>query len=98
MKTLLTLLSTLILGASLAMAQTHGQKPESDSDELLRERLDWFIKQRAYPLDKIPAGARLNALRQLQRLRASHLHQADDLSATQWTNFGPRGVNIEGAL
>jgi photosystem II stability/assembly factor-like uncharacterized protein len=40
------------------------RRPES----LVRQRQEWFYNQRAYPLGYIPAGARLKAFRELQRM------------------------------
>jgi len=44
---------------------------EKDSAQLIRKRAQWFFHQRAYPLEHIPAGARVRAVQHLERMRAS---------------------------
>jgi len=76
---------------------------------LVRQRLEWFYNQRAYPLKHIPAGIRLRALEQLDRMLAAEgqlttaattvsFDLASDLSAaaissTAWTLIGPQPTN-----
>jgi len=45
------------------------QEPEADNQQAARQA--WFYNQRAYPLGRIPPGARLNAIRELQRINAA---------------------------
>src|SRR5260370_11438786 len=49
---------------SLRIAQDWQRKEDDDKQA---ERQVWFYSQRAYPQTSIPAGARLNAIRQIQR-------------------------------
>ena len=69
---------------------------EFEKDDAPRRRMEWFYHQRAYPNAKIPAGARLRAMRQLEALRAreaaargGHAQPA----AANWTLVGPQPLN-----
>ncbi len=89
--------------------QLYAQEPASPSQipsdfekdqegaSIIRERSDWFYQQRAYPHAKIPPGARLSALRELDRkLGAEHSHQTIGPLAAQtpvWTFIGPQPIN-----
>ncbi|HKV26854.1 MAG TPA: IPT/TIG domain-containing protein, partial [Candidatus Acidoferrales bacterium] len=42
---------------------------EHDSALQIRKRAEWFFHQRAFPLGHIPAGARLKAFQQVERMR-----------------------------
>lgn len=67
---------------------------------LQRARDEWFHKQRAYPLDHIPPGARLNALRSMHEMlpaasrqlspRANIKTGVPPFSMTAWTSVGPQ--------
>jgi hypothetical protein len=46
------------------------QERENEDDQQAA-RQAWFYNQRAFPLGRIPAGARLNAIRELQRIDAA---------------------------
>jgi hypothetical protein len=39
-----------------------------DGPDLVRQRMEWFYKQRAFPLGHIPAGARMKAFEHMQRM------------------------------
>src|ERR1700683_1801782 len=58
---------------------------DDDSPENVRKREDWFYHQRAYPTKHIPAGARLNALKQFSSMSL----QGSTRSATAWAPIGP---------
>src|ERR1700751_5209087 len=81
-----------ILLVSAALAQ-HGAAPGSEHHfDIVRERMDWFYRQRAFPLNPIPPGARLNALQQMKRMSAS-AEQAllsPGSSSSSWTLIGPQ--------
>ncbi len=94
------LMAVAFAAASLLRAQDEPRKPEGDDP---RERQEWFYSQRAYPRTSIPVGARLNAIRQVQRLdaasrarRAAQLPAAAVVNATiatdsaNWTMIGPQ--------
>ncbi len=52
------LLTSFSLSFPLAQAQEAIRPPKSDVQKnLLRQRMDWFYQQRAYPHQQIPAGA-----------------------------------------
>jgi len=48
--------------------QTQQAAPEQEKKDTARRRIEWFYNQRAFPLGRIPAGARVNALRQLDQM------------------------------
>lgn len=58
-------------------------------------RADWFHGQRAYPLKDIPAGARLRALEQAERI--PELVRAKATATSSWRPVGPLGFdsNVE---
>ena len=88
----------------LGFAQTQPVKPAVRGD-LIRQRIEWFYRQRAYPLKHIPTGARLRALKQMDQMLAEESRSASpstDLSpeagfdvssaatsSTRWTLIGP---------
>jgi uncharacterized repeat protein (TIGR01451 family) len=92
---------------SLGFAQQQSEPPEGG--DMIRQRMEWFYNQRAYPLKHIPAGARLQALKQLDQMLADEAQSAlsnRDLSpenaldvpyaansSTQWTLIGPQPTN-----
>jgi len=41
---------------------------ENDGPDLVRQRMEWFYKQRAFPLGHIPAGARMKAFEHMQHM------------------------------
>jgi uncharacterized repeat protein (TIGR01451 family) len=108
LKNILVALTFLTLASILAgFAQ---QEPEpAEKGDLVRQRLEWFYNQRAYPLKHIPAGIRLRALEQLDRMLAAEgqlttaattvsSDLASDVSAaaissTAWTLIGPQPTN-----
>ncbi len=56
------------------------------------KRADYFYRQRAYPLDHIPVGARLKALAQTEKI-AEVQGRAKASSGSLWTLVGPVGFN-----
>ena len=94
------LIATLFAAAGLLTAQQWKEKVENDEPA---ERQGWFYSQRSYPRTSIPAGARLNAIRQTQRIdaaaRARHAGPQPALAgfnpaitndAANWTMIGPQ--------
>ena len=77
----LPVLIPFAFAASLALiGSAHTQRsarlrkpPEREKPEIARDRSEWFYSQRAYPHKYVPAGARLNALRELDLMTASEL-------------------------
>ena len=55
-------------------------------------RTNWFYIQRAYPLDTIPAGARLKSLEQTAKIEEVQ-GRAKASSGSLWTLVGPVGFN-----
>jgi hypothetical protein len=75
---------------------------EPESARLVRLRQRWFYRQRAYPLPRIPAFARLHALEQLRRMirarQRSGFQPAGTVQAPAdpslaWTSIGPQPTN-----
>jgi photosystem II stability/assembly factor-like uncharacterized protein len=72
---------------------------ERDEDEasILRRREDWFYRQRAYPHQKIPTGAQLTALHQLDLQLAAERARpmAVPLAAVAkvWKFIGPKPIS-----
>jgi len=70
-----------------------GEQPESD---------EWFYEQRAYPLNAIPAGARMRAIGQMERIEARRAElrrrlygkEAGTAEQTQpkWEALGPKPI------
>ena len=70
--------------------------------DIIRRRMEWFYRQRAYPLKRTPPGARLRALKEMDRILAGEgrtlsgapsepsLEVSSSLiSSTRWTFIGP---------
>ena len=85
------LLFILLVSAALAQRGAPGSANHFDK---IRARMDWFYRQRAFPLKHIPPGARLKALQQLKRMPASAeqalLNTASSSSSSAWTLIGPQ--------
>jgi uncharacterized repeat protein (TIGR01451 family) len=82
----------ILFCTSLGFAQQPSEPPE-DSDTI-RQRMEWFYNQRAYPLKHIPAGARLRALKQMDQMLAEEAQ-----SATLDTDLSPESdFNVSGAI
>lgn len=67
-----------------------GQAREREPDEQQAERQRWFYEQRAYPLARIPAGARLNAIRALDAMERAHPKLRSASTDAYWVPIGPR--------
>lgn len=72
-------LSLVALSAVAIVLPLVGQGPvreraerEQDSAMQIRRRAQWFFHQRAYPLNHIPAGARIRAVQHLEQMRAAN--------------------------
>ena len=91
---------TLIL---LYPALVSAQRPNQEPDDRQAARQEWFYTQRAYPRGSIPAGARVNAIREMQRIdRAARGRRQADLrrsplanaavtmDSANWTLIGPQ--------
>lgn len=71
---------------------------KGEGGSFMRKRMDWEYQQRAYPHKHIPSGARLNALKQLDRKLAqeadAHSHKGKTTANSQntpaWTMIGPQ--------
>src|SRR5436305_1441157 len=67
------------------------------SGSRLYERDQWFYKQRAYPLDRVPEHSRLRAFQQIQQgtpkqLSLSALPPAAAVQGNNWVNIGPAPI------
>lgn len=66
---------------------------EREQSDIMRERSEWFYSQRAYPNKYVPAGARLNALRELDLMTASELGLGlATASNPSWNLIGPKPI------
>ena len=65
-------------------------------------RSRWFWEQRTFPSGEIPAGARLAAVQQIDRMRAEARRTVQQdrriaaLSSSNWTSIGPQPINFQG--
>src|SRR5258708_28742511 len=98
--------SCVLLAAHAFCIPCFAQQRERDDHQ--RERDEWFYSQRSYPRAQIPAGARLNAIAEIERIdraaRASHPQAleaaaidgglAAALDASTWTSIGPRPTDF----
>ena len=71
--------------------------PKEDRD-IVRQRADWFYRQRAYPHKDVPSGAHQRALRQLDRKLASEAMArlragAPFATSPSWSSIGPQPIN-----
>jgi uncharacterized repeat protein (TIGR01451 family) len=90
-----------LLCTSLGFAQQPSEPAEGG--DMIRQRMEWFYHQRAYPLKHIPAGARLRALKQMDQILADEAQSVTPnsdlapestlnvsaISSTRWTLIGP---------
>src|SRR2546426_3675280 len=103
---------TLLLALGFGLFATAQEKPlaknehvareggEREEKDTARKRIEWFYQQRAFPLGFIPAGARLRALQELDRMleREGKLVRQPDGSVqqfiqpvtTMWSPIGPQ--------
>ena len=83
---------------------------KGDEGSFIRERIDWFHDQRAYPHQTIPGGVRLKALQQLNvKLAAEAAARAHAIPAkaqnqvrpetgSAWQEIGPQPANTFGLV
>jgi uncharacterized protein (TIGR03437 family) len=89
----------LIVSSGISFAQT--RKPK-EVDDQQAEREQWFYSQRAYPLGRIPTGARLKGIAEIERIDAQAQAQRQlpagsanfmaprALEVGSWTSIGPQ--------
>jgi photosystem II stability/assembly factor-like uncharacterized protein len=80
-------LAGALLGAPL-MAQEIPDNP--------RLRWEFFYQKRAFPFDRIPAGAVARAQAQAAALRSSLRMAPPPIAGSQWTSIGPAAIPISG--
>jgi photosystem II stability/assembly factor-like uncharacterized protein len=97
-------LSLLFCGIVLGQEEGRagvGKAPENfekgERGSFQRKRMEWEYRQRAYPHKRIPSGARLNALKQLDKKLAEESKAriragkgASGAQSTAWTMIGPQ--------
>ncbi len=105
-------LTVIFIAAGFSVFSAHAQELEAGRDlssgpkdfekgeggSFMRKRMDWEYKQRAYPHKRVPAGARLNALKELDAKQATEAAaRAKSKSAlppsTSWIMIGPQPEN-----
>jgi uncharacterized protein (TIGR03437 family) len=79
------IIGTWLFFGSLLIAQQW----QMEDDDKQAQRQDWFYSQRAYPRTSIPAGARLNAIRQIQRMEAALRAQRQAVLAAAGNGTNP---------
>jgi hypothetical protein len=91
----------MVLCVAPSLAGQEKQNPPNVREVLPRKRNEWFYRQRAYPLGYIPAGARLRAIKELDKMledegrsRKGSEHPTIPIPATQWNLIGPRPVKF----
>lgn len=90
---MLSLLALLTWVASFAAQETH-EDPDKGRPDDVSKRSEWFRTQRAYPLDRVPAGARLRSLEQVgQMMQAESTGVAGPLASVSWSPAGPQPTN-----
>src|SRR5215831_16888285 len=86
----------LILTALIAVLGFRPRPEESEKEGVEDNptaRSEWFRSQRAYPHTQIPAGARMNALRQVNAMvqqEAETIGVQGPLAGTSWVLMGPK--------
>src|SRR5580692_6017246 len=85
----------LIVFSSVCSAQF--ARKDNETDDKQAEREEWFYTQRAYPHSRIPVGARLKGLAEIERmdrLRLQNLtgnaEEPRALTVGSWTSIGPQ--------
>jgi photosystem II stability/assembly factor-like uncharacterized protein len=75
-----------VIGSAAQEADSEFESPDS-----IKQREEWYHHQRAYPLEHIPAGMRVKALRQRQLMEAQAKAQATVRPSvtSAWTLIGP---------
>jgi uncharacterized protein (TIGR03437 family) len=85
-------------------AFTQERESQREIDDHQAERQEWFYQQRAYPLGRIPEGARLKAIEHLRQIDQAARSRRTGLSAAalqprltsdpaNWSPIGPRPTN-----
>jgi len=87
------LLSSIVMfvfaGAMPVAAQSadREKQEEFEGSDMIRQRAEYFNRQRAYPLDRIPQGARSRALEQLRVMQEAETARPQAMGA--WSELGP---------
>ncbi len=96
-------LATLLMclaGYRIASAQVVPKDgaAEGSEDSVLRQREEWFWKQRAYPFQSVPPGARWKALQHKSgiqnRLSRAPNAPPDPFASVVWTQIGPQPIQF----
>ncbi|HYL76814.1 MAG TPA: hypothetical protein VEU96_21540 [Bryobacteraceae bacterium] len=95
----------LALALATLCLPAFAQQREKDDRQAARE--EWFYSQRTYPRTQIPAGARIKAIAEIQRIdrdaRSRHLAAplssvnaklATTLDSSTWTSIGPKPTDF----
>jgi uncharacterized protein (TIGR03437 family) len=88
---------SLVVFSSVCFGQ-QARKP-NEVDDKQAEREEWFYAQRAYPLGRIPTGARLKGIAEIEnidaqaRARQSSSMAARALEVAGWMSIGPQPTN-----
>ncbi len=77
---------------TLSLLLLAGAAETASAQSTPQQRWEYFYQQRAYPFDRIPAGA-LHAAREQLR-RPDLLRIPPPVAGNQWTSIGPEGIPI----
>jgi len=97
----------LALSLSIAALCLPAFAQQRELDDRQRDREEWFYSQRTFPLRQIPAGARMKAIADIDKIdRAARLRHANTpvssvnsrlataLDSVNWTSIGPRPTDL----
>ncbi len=86
---LLTLFVVCLSSVFTVLAAAQQADSEFESPDSIRQRDEWYRHQRAYPLQHIPAGVRVKALRKRQVMEALAQATRQPSVTSPWTFIGP---------
>jgi photosystem II stability/assembly factor-like uncharacterized protein len=87
-------LAVAFAAALLASFHATGWAQEREAGDSPRLRWEFFYQKRAFPFDRIPAGALARAQLQAAALRSRFPAAPPPISGTQWQSVGPEGIPI----
>ncbi|HEV8266691.1 MAG TPA: choice-of-anchor D domain-containing protein, partial [Thermoanaerobaculia bacterium] len=83
--------------AALALVLPVAAQEEPREEGNLEEREEWLFRQRAFPLDHVPAGARVRALQEAEAFDHKTRGALAVEAAGRWASIGP-GPIVKGQL
>src|SRR5689334_21656638 len=87
-------ISLSIFTAVLIVSPASGQNRQKATEQ----RAEWNYRQRAYPRQSIPPDARVNGIREMDRMKeregGSRKQRSAGADSPVWTLIGPRPENV----